>query len=166
MISPEALTINMELPPVTQIGVVVKDLDKSMELYSKTFGIGPFDRVFEVVPDKNWYMGEQSPVRLKAGQARWGTMEYELIQPMEGKSVHQDFLDVHGEGLHHLAVDVRDYDEIVQKMTQARFRELQTMENYIPLHDAWVRASFFDIQDAGGIILEVIHRPWLYKKSE
>ena len=33
---------NSELPPVTQVGVVVRDIAKAVDYYSTTFGWGPF----------------------------------------------------------------------------------------------------------------------------
>lgn len=151
---------NIKLPPVSQIGVVVKDLDAAMVYYADTLGVGSFNRVIEVVPDRNWYKGEKSPVRLRIGQAKWGRMEFEVIQPMDGKSIHQDFLDAHGEGLHHLAVIVDDYDAIVAAMAANGFKALQIMETYFPHKDKWVRSAFYDTDKVGGVILEVLHRPF------
>ena len=37
---------SINLPPVEQIGFVVKDIDEATEYYSSTFGWGPF-QVFE-----------------------------------------------------------------------------------------------------------------------
>ena len=48
------ITAKVNLPPVTQIGVVVRDLDQAMGYYSKTLGLGPFNPVFELAPDKSW----------------------------------------------------------------------------------------------------------------
>ena len=62
------ITAKVNLPPVTQIGVVVRDLDQAMEYYSKTLGLGPFNPVFELAPDKSWYMGKESPLRLQDRQ--------------------------------------------------------------------------------------------------
>ncbi len=32
----------VKLPPVEQIGIVVKDMDQAIDYYSSTFGWGPF----------------------------------------------------------------------------------------------------------------------------
>ena len=39
----EDVTGKVTLPPVAQIGMVVKDIDKVIDFYSKTFGIGPWE---------------------------------------------------------------------------------------------------------------------------
>ena len=40
-----------------------------------------------------------------------GDMGFELLQPLEGPSIYRDWLDEHGEGLHHVAVMLHDFDE-------------------------------------------------------
>ena len=157
----EDVTSKMNLPPFSQIGIVVRDLDRAMDYYSRTLGLGPFNPVFELAPDKNWYMGEESPLRLRIGRTEWGAMDFELVQPLEGKSIHQDFLDAHGEGLHHLGIDVNNYDEVVQMMDRAGFKPLQALEVFI--NDSWARAAYFDTHKIGGVIMEILHRPWLGK---
>jgi methylmalonyl-CoA/ethylmalonyl-CoA epimerase len=108
-------------------------------------------------------MGKESPLRLRIGRTQWGSMDLELVQPLDGKSIHQDFLDAHGEGLHHLGIDVDNYDEVVQKMTGAGFKPLQALEVFLSMNKSWAKATYFDTQKTGGIILEVLHRPWLAK---
>ncbi len=57
MKSMEEFTAKMDLPPVTQIGVVVRDLDQAMEYYTKIFGLGPFNPVLDFKPDKKLVYG-------------------------------------------------------------------------------------------------------------
>lgn len=38
----EKITGKVKLPPVAQVGMVVKDIDKVIQFYSSTFGIGPW----------------------------------------------------------------------------------------------------------------------------
>jgi len=159
----EEIAAKMNLPPVTQIGVVVRDLDQAMAYYSNTLGLGPFIPVFELAPEKSWYMGEPAPLHLRIGRTKWGEMDLELVQPLGGKSIHQDFLDTHGEGLHHLGIDVKDYDEVIRSMQEAGFKPLQSLEIYLEMNKSWAKATYFDTHKIGGIILEVLYRPWLAK---
>ena len=155
----------IDLPPVTQIGVVVKDMEKAVEYYSKTFGLGPFSSITDLVPDKNWYMGKLHPLHLRISRAMWGAIEFELIQPLKGKSVHHDFLDSHGEGINHLGIETTDYDEVLPKMNQAGCKQLQALEIFLPQYDCWGKATFFDTRNIGGFVIEVMCRPWLKKKK-
>jgi 4-hydroxyphenylpyruvate dioxygenase-like putative hemolysin len=161
MESKGAFTEELGLPPATQIGVIVKDMEKAIEYYSKAFGIGPFTPITDLKPDKGWYMGELVPSHHRVSRVMWGAMEFELIQPVSGKSIHRDFLDAQGEGINHLGIETDKYDELVRRITQAGFKPIQALETYLPQFDAWGKATFFDTQSVGGIIIEVSSRPWL-----
>ncbi len=161
MINPYSVTSMMELPPVTQIGVIVRNMEQAVEYYSRTFGLGPFTPVTELAPDKSWYMGEPCPLHLRVSRAMWGAMEFELIQPLKGKSIHQDFLDTYGEGINHLGIETSNYDEVVQKVSRAGFKPIQALEVFLPQHNCWGKATFFDTRTVGGFLIEVMCRPWL-----
>lgn len=161
MKSDERVTAKINLPTVTQIGVIVRDMEKAVDFYSTTFGLGPFSPISDLVPDKNWYMGEIHPLHLRVSRAKWGSMEFELIEPVEGKSIHQDFLDAHGEGVNHLGIEASNYDEIVAMMNQAGFKPIQALEVFLPQHNCWGKATFFDTRSVGGFVTEVMYRPWL-----
>lgn len=87
--------------PLSQIGLVVRDMDKVIDYYSSVFGLGPFT-VYEFIPEKHWFMEMPSYLKIMMGKATWGDIEWELIQPMEGRSFHKEFLETHGEGVQHL----------------------------------------------------------------
>jgi 4-hydroxyphenylpyruvate dioxygenase-like putative hemolysin len=40
-----------------------------------------------------------------------GDLQLELIQPVSGPTIHAEFLEAHGPGLHHVCFDVDDLDE-------------------------------------------------------
>lgn len=147
------------LPPPSQVGVVVKDVEKAAEFYSSTLGLGPFT-IYEFVPEKHWYMEEPSHVKFKMGKAMWGHLELELLQPLEGRSLHEEFLRTHGEGLQHLGINVRDYDEVFSKMIAQGFQPLMRAETYVETYKGYLRACYFDTRSVGGVILEIIWKSW------
>ena len=98
------------------IGVVVEDLEESTQLLSSMWGIGPWE-VLDYSPSKNELMiGE--PYKVKIGAARFGPTQLELLQPIEGKSLYSDFIKTHGEGLHHLAFSVPNWEEMASKLQE------------------------------------------------
>ena len=104
------------LPPPFKISAVVKDIDKTTEFLSGSAGLGPWE-IFESSPQKDELMvGE--PFKLKVAWANVGRpLVYELIQPLEGRSVWSQFLETKGEGLHLLAYSVPStWEEIVKKL--------------------------------------------------
>lgn len=158
----ESLQKQLALPPVSQIGVVVRNVERAADFYSEVFGIGPF-AVYDFTPEKHWFMEEPSPLKIRMGKAPWGGVELELIQPLEGKSLHQQFLDQHGEGLQHLGFIIPDYDEMFEKFVNAGFAPVMRAETYVDTYQGHLKACYFDTRRIGGIIFEIIWRSWQKK---
>lgn len=150
------------LPPPSQIGVVVRDVDRSARHYAALLGIGPFT-IYEFAPQNHWYLEEPSPVKFKMGKAMWGLLELELLQPLEGRSLHAEFLASHGEGLQHLGIHVQDYDGVCHRMRKEGFQPLMRAETFVETYQGHLRACYFDTRAVGGVILEVIWRSWVEK---
>ncbi|MFC7689485.1 VOC family protein [Paeniroseomonas aquatica] len=95
---------------ITQVGIVVRDLDKALDQYANRLGVGPW-RVYTYAPPKLTGMrirGIETPYSMKLALAWTNEMMWELIQPLEGPSIYQEFLRDHGEGIHHVMVDYGD----------------------------------------------------------
>ncbi len=146
----------VQLPPVGQIGVVVKDLDECMEYYSSTFGIGPW-RVVEYDFPEIKVRDKTYPCKIKAGFASLGPVELELIQVVEGHSIHSEFLDSGREGLHHLAFFCTE-EEKKRLLADAESVGIKVTQGG---KSSWHSGSFsyLDSDKVGGVIFELIHRP-------
>jgi methylmalonyl-CoA/ethylmalonyl-CoA epimerase len=101
-----------------QVGCVVADLDRSIDVLTKVFGIGPF-RCVDWPPvgreDMNrQYYGRSADFTARMAFAEIGAVELELIQPLSGESIWLDFLREHGGGIHHIRYNVEDMDTLVQ----------------------------------------------------
>jgi catechol 2,3-dioxygenase-like lactoylglutathione lyase family enzyme len=157
--SSEGLRRELDLPPISQIGVAVKDVDQAVEYYSSVFGIGPFT-VYDFTPEKHWYLEEPSPLTLRQGKAMWGTVEWELMQLLDGRSAINDFLETHGEGLQHFGFVVPDYDEKLCRMERAGFRPLARIESHSEIYGGYLKACLFDTRRTGGVMFEFIWKSW------
>ena len=104
----EARTPRVKLPPVEQIGIVVKDVDRAIEYYTSTFGLGPF-QVREVELEGFTYRNQPCDCRLKVAFTESGPVQIELIEVLKGETPHTDFLRERGEGLQHLCFTVDDF---------------------------------------------------------
>src|SRR5262245_19489254 len=51
--------------------------------------------------------------------------QLELIEPLDGDSIHRDWLVEHGGGLHHVGVVVESVAEVVVQMTSAAYPVIQ-----------------------------------------
>lgn len=90
---------------VTQIGVVVRDLRKALKTYHETLGWGPWN-VYVLRPPRHHHTflrGEPVEYSMQIAETHVGPVDFELIEPLEGPSIYKEFLDQHGEGVHHIA---------------------------------------------------------------
>ena len=119
----------VKISELYQVGIVVQDLDKSMERYQSTFGIGPWT-VMNIDPSifsEMTYHGRPVQHKFRAALAMVGPMQLELIEPIEGDNIFSDFLKEHGEGVHHLGhVRVENLDETIQTLEKEGFPCLQS----------------------------------------
>lgn len=158
----DQLKEKLNLPPFSQIGVVVREMEKAVSYFSSIFGISPFT-VYEWVPDKHWVLEEPSYLKLRMGKAMWGDIEVELIEPLQGKSLHRDFLETHGEGLHHLGFHVHNYEEVFQRFMREGFKPLMRAESYVETYKGHLKACYFDTRQIGGVLFEIIWKSWLIR---
>jgi methylmalonyl-CoA/ethylmalonyl-CoA epimerase len=92
---------------ICQVGIVVNNIEETVKFYQEAFGIDPFE-IFEANYTDARYYGEKAGYRGKRAFAKMGAMMIELIELIEGKTLHEQFLKEGGEGLHHLAFEVKD----------------------------------------------------------
>ena len=95
---------------IAQIAFVVEDLDRTVEMYHRTFGIGPwhFYTYGKPLVKQMTYHGEPADYKMRIALANAGDMRIELIEALEGDTVYADFIREHGYGIHHMAVLVDD----------------------------------------------------------
>ncbi len=111
---------------VVQIGIIVKDIQKTAQKYADFFGVEMPEIVTTDAYEKaqTQYKGSPSPARAKLAFFRTpGAVELELIEPDNNPSTWREFLDTYGEGLHHLAFFIEDMQGKVSKL-QANGMEL------------------------------------------
>ena len=104
---------DLGLPPIDQIGFVVRDLDAAIELYAPLFG--PFHRIDGSVPACE-FKGRTADVGLQIAFGRSGNLEIELIQWTSGESPHSEFIQRGQEGMHHIRFRVTDADAWIDRV--------------------------------------------------
>lgn len=93
---------------LSQYALVVKSLDH-VSAYWQKLGFPAMDITHGPLTDLV-YRGQPGRFDQKLGWHRHGTVTWEWIEPLAGPTVYEDFLKEHGEGFHHLALDVPDMD--------------------------------------------------------
>jgi len=142
------------LPPVDQVGIVVKDAEKTAEHYSSMFGIGPF-AIYGISIDKGMLCDKRAaPSRMKIAIAQMGPIEIELIQVLEGGEVYSDFIHSQGEGLHHLGIHIDDIDDYERLLAEFSNQGIKPVFSY---KGRRLCCAYLDTQDIGGVMLELIY---------
>ena len=103
---------------VTQIGIVVRDVEVTKRKFAEFFGIEPpptFDSG-EYATTQTVVEGQPAPDAACLMAFFDVGIQLELIQPNEAKSTWRDFLDEKGEGIHHIAFGVKGTDEKIKAM--------------------------------------------------
>ena len=137
---------------VLQVGLVVRDSEATAKRYWEAFGIGPW-RFYTIDPGNTTDMrfrGRAVQHSFRAALATFGNLTLELIEPLDGDSVYSEHLQQHGEGLHHLAFAVDDYDSARERLEKSGCEELQAGRP----HDVNDYA-YFDTVKALGFITEL-----------
>jgi len=108
------------IPPgmrITQVAVVVKDLQKTMEAYTRIMGWQPWS-VYEHKPPILHHTelhGKPTDYSMLGAEVHCNPIDFEILQPLEGPSIYKEFLEQHGEGLHHVSV-VNTAENVVQAL--------------------------------------------------
>jgi catechol 2,3-dioxygenase-like lactoylglutathione lyase family enzyme len=94
---------------------VTDDLDALERVLGTSFGVGAWTRIPDVVfgAETTTLRGEPVEFRAHISLGYSGDLQLELIQPVEGPTIHAEFLAEHGPGLHHVCFPVDDLDVAV-----------------------------------------------------
>jgi len=106
---PEALGSKI----VCQIGLIVRDIERSSAAYADLFGVEVPTWSLTDPEEKahTRYRGQPTTARAKLAFFDLGGVSLELIEPVGAPSTWREFLETHGEGVHHIAFHIQGMDE-------------------------------------------------------
>ena len=137
---------------ICQVGVIVRDIERSAEAYSTILGLPKPPVVVTDEPDfaHTRYRGKPTKARAKLAFFSMGQVSLELIEPVDSPSTWQEFLDERGEGVHHIAFVVKDTDQVVQYL-EGKGLEVVQQGDY-----TGGRYTYVDSASALGVALELL----------
>ncbi|WP_274651961.1 VOC family protein [Paenibacillus humicola] len=142
----------LETNTVTQIGILVHDIEKTAKAYSEFLGIEPrFVTTGTYEEAETEYMGSPSKARCRLAFFTVGpSLELELLQPDHEPSTWRHDLDKYGEGVHHIAFVVNGMKE----------KTMLLQRNNIPLLQKGEypggRYAYFDGTEQLKVVLELL----------
>ena len=145
-----------------EIAIVTRDHKRTMAGLCR-FGIGPW-QVHTFSPENTTnqtYRGKPSPFMMKVCFAQLGAVIWELIEPVSGDTIFAEFLERHGEGIHHVAFDCNNIP-FEQRIAEFERRGFQLVQS-----GSWMGKNhfvFFETEDVTTTCLETYSFPddWQY----
>jgi hypothetical protein len=82
-----------------------------------------------------------------------GPIALELVETVEGRTIYQEFLERHGEGLHHIGVPTPlPFEAELEKWKRVGIEAMQTNRMESP-DEGW---AYMDTQGLVGCIMEIL----------
>jgi hypothetical protein len=79
---------------------VVRHLESTAQRLASALNVGPW-HVFTIAPSRCLFRGKETSFTFRLALATVGGGTFELITPLSGRSVFDEFLEQHGDGFHH-----------------------------------------------------------------
>ncbi len=141
---------------VCQVGIIVSDIEAKKKEWAKLLGV-------EVPPTFTGGEFETTQVQYKGAPAPDATcllvffnlsngLQIELIQPSEAPSVWRDYLNEHGDGIHHVAFIVKGLGNKVMTCMQSGM----TLEQFGEYGDASGRYAYMNAVPTLGTFIELL----------
>jgi methylmalonyl-CoA/ethylmalonyl-CoA epimerase len=146
--------LKLETFKLDHIGVVVKDIQKAVDFYTKAFGMKFEDIAEHQLPPDVITRGKPTPYTMKVTFAPMGSsVRLELIQIVEGETLQTEFLKAHGEGIMHLGYEVEDLEKEVANA------ESQGLEMICFLKMVGIMAfAYLDSAKTHGVMIELVQK--------
>jgi methylmalonyl-CoA epimerase len=130
---------------IDHVAIIVRNIEQALGFYHDMLGIVPSE--IKEVPT------EQVRIAFLPMGGPGGS-EIELIEPTMPDSSLTKFLEKHGEGLHHICLEVDDIDVALQEMQEKGAPVLDKQ----PRIAAEGRAIFLHPKGTSGVLLELLEK--------
>ena len=118
----------IDLNGFIQIALVVKDVEKAAKEWADLFNV-PMPEILDHSNRSNpdvTYRGKVADYGMRMAVIKAGNWVIELSEPTGGDSTFQEFLDKHGEGVHHLGFEVGEKrDAIINELDEKGYKTRQ-----------------------------------------
>jgi len=147
---PDLALTGLGLPPIDQVGFVVRSLDEAERRYASLFG--PFQRIDGSVQGAT-FRGKKADVKLEILFGHSGDLEIEFIEWQGGESPHSEFIEAGREGMHHVRYRVDDADAWIGKVARVGYLPIWYMHFSPEIKFAYLE------RDGDPLIIEFLQMP-------
>ena len=111
-----------KLKRMFQIGIAVPDAIAAAENFCRLFDID--EKEIQIIDGRDeepipmLYNGKETLAAMVIAMVNVAGVEFEFVQHYSGDTnYHKDYLEKHGSGIHHICIDVANYQDMVDKMS-------------------------------------------------
>ncbi|MGA2240337.1 MAG: VOC family protein [Candidatus Bathyarchaeia archaeon] len=136
---------------IVQVGIIVRNVREAAEKLEKLIGIGPFEIRDPEYRDLTFH-GKVGRFKMRIGLANAGCIQVELMQPLSGETIHQEFAERRGYGLHHLGIRTDNMEESVKEMEAKGFRVIQSGNR------PGIKWAYLSTEEQTGVVFELLEK--------
>jgi catechol 2,3-dioxygenase-like lactoylglutathione lyase family enzyme len=137
---------------ICQAGLIVRDIERSSAAYADLFGVDvpqwSLTDAYETAHTE--YRGQPTAARAKLAFFDLGQVSLELIEPVGAPSTWREFLETHGEGMHHIAFRIQGMEEQLTILADKGMLAVQRGDY------TGGRYAYVDAMPQLGVILELL----------
>ena len=136
---------------IIQVGILVKDVAEAAKKLEKLIGVGPFEILEPEYRDLT-YQGKTGKFKVRIALAKAGSIQIELMQPLYGETIYDEFAQRKGYGLHHLGIKTDNMELSVKEMEDRGFRVIQSGNR------PGVKWAYLSTEEQTGVIFELLEK--------
>lgn len=138
-----------------QVGMITADIEKAKKKWAAFLGVEEPEARWcgDYAVCKTEYMGQPAPeANSKLAFFDLPNIQLELIEPNQARSTWRDYLEKHGEGVHHYGYQVKDIYAGIEKMKAAGY----PLAQFGFYGDASGAYAYFDCTKDLGCFIELL----------
>jgi methylmalonyl-CoA/ethylmalonyl-CoA epimerase len=154
---------NNRFTAISQIGIVIRDKERLLLHMQKVFAAEPSRVVRTTLDDGRIYRGRPGNFSAELIFYSFASIELEFILPLEGESIWQDYLNEHGESIHHIQFSVDSFEGARADLQDAGMEMIQegNSASLVP----GLKWGYFDSTEMLPFILEIVNSSEVARKS-
>lgn len=134
----------MGVERLLEVGIVVKDLEKALDLFTEVLGVTP------------GRTDTYERYGMRYNLCSLGDLYIELIESTDSEGPIAEFIEKRGEGLHHIALKVSDVEQVMAQMKEKGIEFVEETPLYLDVSYGRVKFTFARPRSLNGVLLELI----------
>lgn len=123
---------------INHVGIAVKNLDRAVEFFQETYGA-------KLVGRKKFDDQKMESALISIAEA-----QFELLASLEPQSLIDKFIESRGEGVHHVSLEVDQFDQVIEEIKAKGLRVISEADT----ED--FKAAFIHPQSNLGMLTEIV----------